>query len=231
MFKRKSKSPLYQYIKTLLGYRAKNIEIYEQAFIHHSVVCSSKGNNNERLEYLGDAILGAIVADFLYRKYPHRTEGFLTEMRSKLVSRDHLNRLSRKIGLDQFLIVQKGFSSLPSSIYGNTFEAFIGAIFLDKGFEKTKQAVIQQIFEVYVNLENIEKEDNNFKGKILHYVQKHHLKVNYNVVKEINIPYQKKEYLVYLFIDDKFVAEGQDFSIKLAEQNAAMVACEKLHLN
>ncbi len=230
MFHRKSKSPLYKYINNLLGYKARHIEIYEQAFIHHSVT-TAKGNNNERLEYLGDAILGAIVADFLYRKYPSEEEGFLTEMRSKLVSRDHLNRLSRKIGLEKFLIIQKGDSAIPSSIYGNTFEALIGAIFLDKGFEKTKQIVIQRILKAYIDLDAIEKEDNNFKGKILHYVQKNHLKVNYTVVKEINTPYQKKEYLVYLFIDNKFIAEGQDFSIKSAEQNAAMIACEQLHLN
>lgn len=230
MFGRK-KDELELYLRRVLGCSISNLAIYKQVFVHRSVVgvdINGIKNSNERLEYLGDAILGAVVAEFLYKKYPLANEGFLSNMRSRLVSREHLNRLGKKIGLDKFAIVNE--HQVPHSINGDIFEAFVGALFLDKGFEKTKKIIINRIFEHYVDIEAIAKEDKNYKGKLITFVQKHRQTLEYKTVKEFKLSEGKREYLVYLFIDNKFVSEGSASSIKAAQQNAAMIACEKLNL-
>ena len=228
----KRNTALAQYIKNVFGFRVNNIALYEQAFIHRTAVKSEEQEreSNERLEYLGDAVLSAIVAEFLYKKYPVANEGFLTDMRSRLVSREQLNKLGRKIGLDKFIVKNESIHNLSASLYGNTFEALVGAIFIDKGYEKTRKALLNRILGNCIDLNVIEKEDNNYKGKILHYIQKYKLSVEYRTVKETKEETGRKEYLVYLFIDGKFVAEGCDYTIKSAQQHAAMAACEVLEL-
>lgn len=228
----KRNTALAQYIKNVFGFRVNNIALYEQAFIHRTAVKSEEQEreSNERLEYLGDAVLSAIIAEFLYKKYPVANEGFLTDMRSRLVSREQLNKLGRKIGLDKFIVKNESIHNLSASLYGNTFEALVGAIFIDKGYEKTRKALLNRILGNCIDLNVIEKEDNNYKGKILHYIQKYKLSVEYRTVKETKEETSRKEYLVYLFIDGKFVAEGCDYTIKSAQQHAAMAACEVLEL-
>ncbi|MBQ4477585.1 MAG: ribonuclease III [Bacteroidales bacterium] len=228
----KRNTALAQYIKNVFGFRVNNIALYEQAFIHRTAVKSEEQEreSNERLEYLGDAVLSAIIAEFLYKKYPVANEGFLTDMRSRLVSREQLNKLGRKIGLDKFIVKNESIHNLSASLYGNTFEALVGAIFIDKGYEKTRKALLNRILGNCIDLNVIEKEDNNYKGKILHYIQKYKLSVEYRTVKETKEETGRKEYLVYLFIDGKFVAEGCDYTIKSAQQHAAMAACEVLEL-
>ncbi len=228
----KRNTALAQYIKNVFGFRVNNIALYEQAFIHRTAVKSEEQEreSNERLEYLGDAVLSAIIAEFLYKKYPVANEGFLTDMRSRLVSREQLNKLGRKIGLDKFIVKNESIHNLSASLYGNTFEALVGAIFIDKGYEKTRKALLNRILGNCIDLNVIEKEDNNYKGKILHYIQKYKLSVEYRTVKEMKEETGRKEYLVYLFIDGKFVAEGCDYTIKSAQQHAAMAACEVLEL-
>lgn len=228
----KRNTALAQYIKNVFGFRVNNIALYEQAFIHRTAVKSEEQEreSNERLEYLGDAVLSAIIAEFLYKKYPVANEGFLTDMRSRLASREQLNKLGRKIGLDKFIVKNESIHNLSASLYGNTFEALVGAIFIDKGYEKTRKALLNRILGNCIDLNVIEKEDNNYKGKILHYIQKYKLSVEYRTVKETKEETGRKEYLVYLFIDGKFVAEGCDYTIKSAQQHAAMAACEVLEL-
>jgi ribonuclease-3 len=228
----KRNTALAQYIKNVFGFRVNNIALYEQAFIHRTAVKSEEQEreSNERLEYLGDAVLSAIIAEFLYKKYPVANEGFLTDMRSRLVSREQLNKLGRKIGLDKFIVKNESIHNLSASLYGNTFEALVGVIFIDKGYEKTRKVLLNRILGNCIDLNVIEKEDNNYKGKILHYIQKYKLSVEYRTVKETKEETGRKEYLVYLFIDGKFVAEGCDYTIKSAQQHAAMAACEVLEL-
>lgn len=228
----KRNTALAQYIKNVFGFKVNNIALYEQAFIHRTAVKSEEQEreSNERLEYLGDAVLSAIIAEFLYKKYPVANEGFLTDMRSRLVSREQLNKLGRKIGLDKFIVKNESIHNLSASLYGNTFEALVGAIFIDKGYEKTRKVLLNRILGNCIDLNVIEKEDNNYKGKILHYIQKYKLSVEYRTVKETKEETGRKEYLVYLFIDGKFVAEGCDYTIKSAQQHAAMAACEVLEL-
>ena len=227
------KNPLKEYIKNVLKYTPKNMVVYEQALMHRSMSeCNQNGvkTNNERLEYLGDAILSAVIADFLYKKYPFADEGFLTSLRSKLVSRAHLNKLSHKMGLDVFVKKNENQTSASHSISGNAFEAFIGAIFLDKGYLFTRKIIINLILEVYVDLNVIEKEDPNYKGRLLIWSQKNRRTVEYKVSKEITAPRTPKQYLVNLFIDGKQVSEGCSSNIKSAQQQAAMYACESLNI-
>jgi ribonuclease-3 len=225
------KNPFKKYIKNVLGFTPKDLELYEQALAHRSMrEADSQGFkcNNERLEYLGDAVLSAVVADFLYKKYPRANEGFLTNLRSKLVNRDHLNKLSQKIGLDVFIKKNNTDLSLSRSVNGDAFEAFIGAIYLDKGYRFTRDVIVKRLIGMYIDLEDLENKDTNYKGRILTWSQKNRRHIKYKVSQEIKTPRRQKQYVVHLFIDDKFASEGCDFTIKGAEQHAAMHACEEL---
>ena len=226
----RKKNPLKEYIKNVLKYTPRDMIVYEQALLHRSI--SGGGldgikTNNERLEYLGDAILSAVIADFLYKKYPFANEGFLTSLRSKLVSRTHLNKLAHKMGLDVFVKKNENQQSMSRSISGNAFEAFIGAIFLDKGYLFTRKVIIN-LLDVYVDLNIVEKEDPNYKGRMLVWSQKNRRQLEYKITKEIKEPRTPKQYFVSLYIDNKLISEGCSFNIKAAQQQAAMYACDSL---
>ena len=220
-----------EYIQNVLKYSPKDITLYEQALLHRSLSgCGLNGikTNNERLEYLGDAVLSAIIADFLYRKYPFADEGFLTNLRSKLVSRTHLNKLSRKIGLDAHIKKNGNPSNVAHSINGDAFEAFIAAIFLDKGYKFARKVIVDLVLNLYVDLDALEKDDPNYKGKMLTWSQKRRKQLEYKVVKEIKEPRRPKQYIVNLLLDGEYISEGRAFTIKAAQQQAAMAACESL---
>ncbi len=229
----REKDPFKQYIRNVLGFVPNDLSLYKQSLAHRSVTggdIEGIKSNNERLEYLGDAVLSAVVADFLYKKYPYANEGFLTNLRSKLVSRDHLNKLSRKIGLDVYIKKNNTNLSLSRSINGDAFEAFIGAMYLDKGYDFSRKIIIKRILGIYIDIDTLEKEDTNYKGKLLTWAQKNRKTIEYKVAQEVAVSHRQKQYIVHLFIDDKFASEGCDFTIKAAEQHAAMYACEDLEL-
>jgi ribonuclease-3 len=179
------------------------------------------------MEYLGDAVLSSIVADYLYKKFPHQHEGFLTEMRSRIVSRSRFNKLSLKMGLNKLIFQGNGSFSSSKSIYGDTFEAMIGAIYLDRGYNFTKKIVNRRIIEGHLDVDEIEKTDTNFKSRILEYAQREKRQLEFKVVQELGEGH-RKQYLVELLIDNASISRGQDFSIKAAEQIAAQKACEEL---
>ena len=227
----KNKDPFKQYVKNILGFTPKDIALYQQALFHRSAAVGNNGKgvkSNERLEYLGDAVLSAIVADFLYRRYPRANEGFLTKLRSKLVSRDHLNKLSRRIGLDVHIKKNNANVSLARSINGDAFEAFIGAVYLDKGYNFAYKVFVKRIIGLYIDMDALEKEDTNYKGKLLTWTQKNRKVLKYKVHQEQRMPNRQKQYTVHLYLDNDFISEGCDFTIKGAEQHAAMHACEEL---
>ena len=229
----KEEKNLKTFIKNSFGFTPIHISYYSQAFIHRSLHLDSKDHkqkyNNERLEYLGDAILSAIVADFLYKKYPMAEEGFLTELRSRIVNRNHLNKLSQKLGLDLFIQTNDCNLVVCESIVGDAFEAFIGALYLDKGYEFTKKVIIEKIVNSHMDIEYLATANTNYKGKLLAWSQKVKQKIEYKVAEEINLS-NRKQYIVQLFIEQELVAEGCDYTIKAAEQHAAMHACEVLEL-
>jgi len=217
-------------IKNLLGFYPRNIHLYKVALSHKSapqVWLKGQQVNNERLEYLGDAVLSSIVADYLYKKFPYQHEGFLTEMRSRIVSRSRFNKLSLKMGLNKLIFQGSGSFTSSKSIFGDTFEALIGAIYLDKGYNFTRKIVIRRIIDIHLDVDEIERTDTNFKSRILEYSQREKRQLEFRVIQEIGEG-QRKQYLVELFLDNEPVSRGQDFSIKAAEQIAAEKACEEL---
>lgn len=180
----------------------------------------------ERLEYLGDAYLGAIIAEFLYKKYPYKDEGFLTEIRSRLVNRESLNNLGRKLGLEKIIEVDKK-SSLHrhKSIYGDIMESLIGAIYLDYGFKVCKHFILHKLLEPNFNLDKIILENPNYKSQIIEWSQKHGKSVRFeteNVTEKGNF----KEFEVSLYIEDNFIVKGHGSNKKKAEQSAARKGLE-----
>jgi len=221
---------LYKSIHNLFGYYPGNITLYKISLCHKSGphhYFPGQNVNNERLEYLGDAVLSSVIADYLYKLYPYENEGFLTEMRARIVSRSRLNRLSLKLGIDKLIFEEGNGRSSSKSILGDTFEALIGAIYLDKGYHFTRKTILNRIVRLHLDIRQIEKTDTNYKSRILEYAQKEKKNLEFNVIAEIGEGY-KKQYLVELSIDKVQISQGQDFSIKGAEQRAAEVACEKI---
>lgn len=212
---------LNNFIKNVFGYHPGNILLYKLALCHKSASTEEiKGIkiNNERLEYLGDAILSAVVADYLFKKFPSRDEGFLTEMRSRLVSRDNLNKLSEKIGIHKF--VKASASNVYRSINGDAFEAFVGAIFLDKGFNFAKKVLVNRIIKFHIDIDEMENKDQNYKSRLIEWAQKEKKQVEFVVLEETGTGYNK-QYIVEVLIDKQLSGTGRDYSIKKAEQNAA----------
>ncbi len=218
-------------ISNIFGYRPKNVAIYKLAFCHKSKADNSTNgfkHGNERLEYLGDAVLGSVVADFLFKKFPFREEGFLTEMRSRIVSRSNLNLLSKKLGLDKLIQSSQDKGIPGSSIMGDAFEAFVGALYLDRGYEFTKNIIIQHIIQTHLDIDELIERELNFKSKVIEWAQKHRKKLAFNLVSEKENGKKAKLYTVELRIENKPHANGQDFSIKKAEQRAAQKFWDQL---
>ena len=221
---------LYHSIKNILGFYPGNIFLYKLAFLHKSASQDTKKGvkvSNERLEYLGDTILSTIVADFLFKKYPFNDEGFLTEMRSKIVSRANLNKLSQKIGLNHLIQKDKESNNHYRSIEGDTFEALIGAVYLDKGFDFTYRVVIKRIIQVHMDIDELQHKEWNYKSKLIDWGQKEKKPVGFNVIEVVGSGYMK-QYIVEVLIENVAVAKGQDYSIKAAEQQAAENAYKQL---
>ena len=211
------------------GERPREPEIYKLAFTHSSTV--REGNSaeysNERLEYLGDAILGAVVAEYLYNRYPRRAEGFLTEMRSRLVNRQTLNDFAVRLGLNQLLERNQRAGQLNRTAYGNALEAFIGALYLDLGYGAAKRFILKRMLASLANLEQIEQTENNFKSRLMEYVQKHKLDVQFEVVSEINQGNQRS-FTVAVRVNGEIKGQGTDYKKKFAEQKAAELAMATL---
>ncbi len=219
---------LNDFIKNVFGYYPGNILLYKLAFCHRSASTEEiKGLriNNERLEYLGDAILSAIIADYLFKKFPGKDEGFLTEMRSRIVSRDNLNKLSEKLGMHQF--IKASASNMYRSIKGDAFEAFIGATFLDKGYNFTKKVIINRIIKYHIDIDEIEINNHNYKSKLIEWTQHEKKQIEFVVTDEVGSGFNK-QYIVDVLINNIRSGTGRDYSIKKAEQNAAEKALENI---
>lgn len=214
---------LSKYIKNIFGFYPRNITLYELAFTHKSVADESVGNyrlSNERLEYLGDAVLGAAVADFLFKTFPTQSEGFLTEMRSRIVSRSSLNKLSQKLGFEDLIHYSHNGNMKYRSLGGNAFEALMGAIYLDRGYDFIRHIIVSRIIKVHIDLEQLEQNEVNFKSKILEWSQKEKHSVSLNLIDTKGNKHEKL-YTVEVVVDGKEYAQASDYSIKGAEQLAA----------
>ena len=214
---------LYEYIHNIFGFYPKNISLFRIAFTHKSMASEKIGNyhiSNERMEYLGDAVLSLAVADYLFHTYPTQPEGFLTEMRSRIVSRVSLNKLSQKLGFDNYIRRTPDAGNNARSMGGNAFEAIMGAIYLDQGYEFSKDIIIKHILNVHIDLDEIQQTDTNFKSKLLEWTQKRKKKLEFKLL-DASGEAHKKQYHVQIFIDDQPYADAYDRSIRGAEQQAA----------
>lgn len=221
---------IYNKIKNIFGFYPKNIFLYKLAFRHRSVSMEINTGikvSNERLEYLGDAILGAIVAEYLFKKFPLKGEGFLTEMRSKLVSREQLNNLSKKLGIEEFIQHNSDANHFSKSTLGDTFEALVAAIYLDKGYDFCKTILINNILLVYYDIDELISYQLNYKSKLLEWAQHNKKKLSFKLVDSF-LKDRKKQYKITVFIDAIELATAVDFSIKNAEKAAALKSWEIL---
>lgn len=205
------------------------ISLYTSAFSHRSVK-EKTTDNNERLEYLGDAILGGIIADYLFRKYPYKGEGFLTEMRSKMVNRQTLNEIAIKMGLKKITSYNKSDNSLKSSqIFGNALEALVGAVYIDKGYPKTKDWVLKKMIVPHLFAEDLEQLDINQKNKLYSWANKSGKNLEFETIDE-KMENGRRLFTVGAVVDGQVIAEGKAFNKKDASQIAAQTAVEKLNI-
>ena len=234
LFHRRSDDPFHNFFKNVLGFIPRRTEIYQIAFIHKSKskeTMQGRKINNERLEYLGDTVLSTIVAEYLYRKYPYQGEGFLTVMRSKIVSRSNLNKLAQKIGLSQLIQYNKESQGIFKSIDGDAFEALVGAIYLEKGYSFTRKVIINRVINIHMDVDALANQDWNFKSKLLDWGQKNRHTVTFEVVNETfqgRKNHSRKEYEVCAMIDGQPAESAVEYSIKAAEQLAAEKSYKKI---
>jgi len=220
-------------MRNLLGFVPGNIKLYRMAFRHRSVAIILKNgtkNSNERLEFLGDAVLGAVIADELFKRYPYKTEGFLTEMRSKIVSRVNLNQLAKKLGLDELIEYDNRIVNFPtkqSSLLGDAFEALIGAIYLDKGYEFTHNFLLMRIIKPHIDIFTLENTETNYKSKLIEWCQRQGKDILFEIVPN-GEGESMKLFTVNALVDGENKGVGRDYNKKNAEKLAAEKACEGL---
>lgn len=215
----------------ILGFYPRNINLYQQALLHKSSsIRSEEGRqlNNERLEFLGDAILDAIVGDIVYNRFPGKREGFLTNTRSKIVQRETLNKLAVEIGLDKLIKFSSRSSSHNSYMYGNAFEAFVGAIYLDQGYDRCKQFVDEKIISPYIDLDKISRKEVNFKSKLIEWSQKNKMEVSFELIEQFSDGEGNPVFQTEILIQKQSAGTGTGYSKKESQQNAAKMAIHKI---
>ncbi len=219
-------------LSNILGFVPRNLALYKLAFKHKSVTADTRNGvktNNERLEFLGDAILGAVVGEMLFKRFPFKDEGFLTETRSKIVNRIFLNQLARKIGLGEMInhSAQHNNQQLAqSSMYGDAFEALIGAIYLERGYIFTKRVILNRIIKPHVDIDELVLLQTNYKSKLYEYAQREGKSIAFELAPKDEE--SGRLFTIIALIDNQEVGRGQDHNKKNAEKIASEKACEFL---
>jgi ribonuclease-3 len=210
-------------LKKLLNFSPRNINKYKKAFTHRSLQMLDKSGiplNYERLEFLGDSILGSVIAAYLYKKVPTGTEGYLTQMRSKIVSREHLNELGKDLNLIRFVKSNIDQANVGANIHGNIFEALVGAIYLDKGYEFCQKFIFKNVIVPYVDIEKLEGKITSYKGLIIEWCQKQKKKYKFDTYEDSGNE-SIKHFSVKISIDGEYIAKGRATSKKKAEEQAS----------
>jgi ribonuclease III len=222
--------PYFRQLCNVLGFTPGNLSLYRTALSHRSVK-EGADENNERLEYLGDAVLSGVVADYLFKRYPYKGEGFLTEMRSKMVNRQTLNEIAIRMGLKKITHYNKSDNSLKiSQIFGNTLEALVGAIYLDKGYVQTRRWVFERMIIPHMFMEDLENLEINHKNKLYGWANKNGKNLEFETLDE-KMEKGRRLFRVGAVVDGELIAEGKAFNKKDASQIAAQLAVEKLGIN
>lgn len=223
----------YFFVKNQLGYIPSNVAHYKEALTHKSALIKDETGNifcNERLEFLGDTILDSTISDYLFKNYPHQNEGFLTQMRSKIVNRKSLNDLALKIKLDKFL-VSNNMIAQNNNALGNAFEALIGAMYLDMGYNFTRDFIQNNLLAKYFDFNFLEKVDHNYKSKLIELVQKFRLQITFDTMESENSSRQNPIFISKVVLDSFVIGEGKGRSKKEAEQNASKRAITEIQNN
>ena len=226
-----SKKEPYLSLYRILGFYPNDISLYEQAFTHRSSPIETKNGkwqNNERLEFLGDAVLDAIVADIIYKHFPNRKEGFMTNTRSKIVQRESLNRIALKMGLDKMIVTAIKTNSHNNYIYGNAFEALIGAIYLDQGYRTCFSFVKKRVIDQYVPLDKIVHKEVNFKSNLIEWGQKNKLDIVFDLIETFVDQDGNPVFQTSVSLMGMPLGVGIGYSKKESQQNAAKMAVKKL---
>ena len=229
LFRNKKKRSYFVFYN-ILGFFPKNIHFYEEALRHRSSkeIVSGKSLNNERLEFLGDAILNAVVADIVFKKFKTRNEGFLTNTRAKIVQRETLNQIAAELGLNKVVIFSSRINTQKSHILGNALEALIGAIYLDQGYNKTYKFIEEHIIERYLNIEKLARKEINFKSKLLEWCQKYRVELVFELIESFKDEESNPIFQTQVKLNDVLAGVGIGNSKKAAQQGAAEMALKKL---
>ena len=223
------KSEFEKSVYMLIGYRTSKMVLFHTAFNHRSLK-ESPSENNERMEFLGDAIISSVVAEYLFKKYPYKGEGFLTEMRSKMVNRQQLNHIAIQMGLKKMTRFNKLDGGLKSSqIFGNTLEALVGAIYLDKEYNFTKKWIIEKMIQPYLFMDELEQIDINIKNKIIGWALKQGKQIDF-VLADETLEGRRRLFTINIVIDGEVITSQKGFTKKDASQIAAQKAIEILQI-
>lgn len=236
LFRRKKDRIFALLIKKYTGYFPKNLGLYRQAFVHNSAINKKDSDklSNERLEFLGDAVIDLVVAEFVFRKFSGKGEGYLTEMRSKIVSREQLSSIASKLGFEKLLVLSESLKNPKNinlyGIAGNALEAFIGAIYLDYGYDKARKFVIKKLIKPFIDIEKLDSLYENYKSILLQWGQKNRKVIDFKLIEEYSDK-NLKYFRVGLFIDEELLVEATNITKKKAEQMASEKAISILQLN
>lgn len=226
-----------KHIKALIGFKPRNLDLYKKAFRHLSaserIQFTSQKNSNERLEFLGDAILDMVIAEIIFKKFPFKGEGFLTEVRSKIVSRKQLSFMAIQIGIPSFIEVEDVLAKnkhVMSSLAGNALEALVGAIYLDRGYKRTQSFIFNKLLKPYIDLDEIQNQHINYKSLINQWAQKNKKELVFEVLTEKNDAKNGK-FKIALVVDGEQICTAENFSKKNAEKICCAKAAEILELS
>lgn len=221
---------LFYFVNIHLGISSNNLDVYRESLLHKSALAkdsSGRLKSNERLEFLGDTILDSVISNYIYAKYPHENEGYLTKMRSKIVNRKSLNQLANDLRLGNY-IISNNLSIQNNNALGNAFEALIGAIYLDKGYDFTRCFIEEKIIKKYIDFDFLERVDTNFKSKLIEIIQRNRADISFDTTGDQIDRNGTVVFMSNILVNGEALCEGEGYSKKEAEQNASKVALQKL---
>ena len=225
---------LYVFIHRITGYYPRDIKPYQLAMVHRSKpvkLPDGRWANNERLEYLGDAVLDTVVADFLYNTFPGKHEGFLTSTRAKIVQRESLNRIGNTLHLDSHVHAQMRSSSHNSYICGNALEALIGAIYLDQGYKRCRKFIVERLIKKHFDLNDLVKTEQNFKSRLIEWTQKYRVTIEYELVDSYTDTDNNPVFRTAVILGGIYASDAQGYSKKESHQAASKKALDRLRHN
>jgi len=236
LFRGKEDKIFAKLLRSVTGVYPVNIKLYHQAFMHNSAVLhkNTERYSNERLEFLGDAVIDLVVAEFVFKKFPGKGEGYLTEMRSKIVSREQLSSIARKLGIEKFLTLNESLRKTKTinlyGIAGNALEAFTGAIYLDHGFNVARKFVVTKLIQPYIDIENLDTIHENYKSILIQWGQKNKKIIEFRLTEELPERHGRL-FKMGVFINNELLLEATHQTKKKAEQLVSEKAITHLNLN